>query len=216
MSLEASARVAAQMSTPHADMALARYHTQARHSPLLVNFEAWISELEPARDGDENGIGTGSSRNWLGYQDFLRLQEPDNSLFGTYIQFNTRFGKRLPIGTVTLCKDDRSIRANYNIEATGVWGLFIVHHDYRQKGFATALAKSIDRHIQEAVNKTGQPQDWVTFSGNPIAIKILNGVGFSYERDVTIHQPGYNNGQPSTEQLHRRRYEPGCPVGIHS
>ena len=183
---------------------LLRYHDLTDDHPALESFEDWMDSLSSKRDGGESKRGSLSTRNWLGYQAFAYLQTAaEQPLFDTYLQINnTGLANR----TVTLCKDDRNVLANYGIAATGMWGLFIVHHYCRQQGQATRLAQAVDQLIQSTVNLTREPQSWVTFSGDPIAIKILKSVGFRYEREVTIHQPGYNNGEPSTETLFRRPY----------
>ncbi len=175
-------------------------------SPYWPKLETWIASLDPDRDEGERGIGGGprSSLGWFFRNNFDATLAPED-IFGTYFGV-TEEGE--VVVTATLVRDDRDMLKTTGVNADGMWGLVVTHHDRRQRGYGGAMCRHLDQLCQELAEKS-DGLTFALFTRYPPAVQIYLRLGFRRVRDVLVTDPGLTGGgHPFTEVLYTKKYFP--------
>jgi hypothetical protein len=122
-------------------------------------FRQLVLPLTPDED-DENGPDTWE---WVVANNAIF---PDDGPYDTFLFMDVDSGEVLATGTFTI--DDRDALKTNGIKAFGVIGFVnVLQRQLRGGGLGNFVCDFLDEHIQDAVDRSGSPQDVYLFTETP-------------------------------------------------
>lgn len=106
------------------------------------------------------------------------------------------------IATTSIVTDDRDVAAKYAIKTDGIWAFLNVRPDWRRCGIAAFLGTYLDRLCQQECNRLSQQLTFSSLSSNPVSVKLLNALGFEFQRKVFMDDFGCE------QEFFSKRYKP--------
>jgi hypothetical protein len=159
-------------------------------------FESWVSSLTPEADR-ETGGGPQGALSWVKMQN---VSCAEGDVYQTYIFIHKATMKVVATGSIV--RDDRDVGKSFGIEGAGFWGFLNVHREMRGRGVGKICSGYLDKVCQQHANRLGRDVTFHAFTSNPVSAKILQDLGFIYQRDIFIAIFA------ATEALYSKTYRP--------
>jgi len=94
------------------------------------------------------------------------------------------------IATTSIVTDDRDVAAKYASTTDGIWAFLNVRPDWRRCGIGTFLGTYLNELCQQECNRLSQQRTFSALSSNPASVKLLDAIGFEFQRKVFMDDFG--------------------------